>query len=61
MELKITVPSGEKIDTGIAKIESTGIYNRTKRKLVAEINRSSGTVLGIFDYTLYAGEGDITP
>ncbi len=64
--LTINDARGEKpVDTGITKVESTGTYGRTQRKLVAEIDRMSGQIIGLFDYTLYAGgdepEGYIRP
>jgi len=37
-------------------IISTGYYGRAKKTLVAEINRKSGQLLGIYDYTIYAGQ-----
>ena len=58
-QITFTLSTTKPIDTGITKIESTGTYNNTKRKLVATIDRNSGQLIGIFDYTLYAGEGDI--
>ncbi len=51
----------EPFDTGTTKVESTGTFGKTRRKLVAKIDRKTGTILGIFDYTLYAGTGDISP
>jgi len=53
--------SSQPLDTGITKIESVGVYGRSQRKLVATVDRQSGQVIGIFDYTLYAGEGNINP
>lgn len=44
------------IDTGSTIIESTGYYGGAKRTLVAKIDRTSGTVLGIFDYVLFANQ-----
>lgn len=51
------VPTGL-IDSGYTYIESTGYYKNTKRKLRATIDRESGTLKEIFDFTLFApGEG----
>ena len=54
-----TLSSAKALDSTKTKIESLGIYGKSQRKLVAEIDRKSGAIIGIFDYTLYAGEGDI--
>lgn len=40
---------------------STGYYGDAKRALIAEINRSSGKLIRIFEFNLYAGEGKISP
>ena len=58
-KISYTITSSEPLDTGVTKVESVGTYGKTRRKLVAEIDRKSGAILGIFDYTLYTGEGDI--
>ena len=47
------------VDNGITTIDSIGYYNRTERKLRAEIDRNSGRIIGFYDFTLYAGEGSI--
>jgi len=47
--------SGAKIDSGTHYIESTGYYKNTKRKLVAKIDRKSGTILSVYDFVIYAG------
>ena len=63
-KISYTITSSEPLDTGVTKVESVGTYGKTRRKLVAEIDRKSGAIIGLFDYTLYAGgdglgEGDI--
>ncbi|MCX6806952.1 MAG: hypothetical protein NT135_02430 [Candidatus Berkelbacteria bacterium] len=45
----------KKIGTEKTYIESTGIYGYTKRKLLAEIDRSSGQIINIYDFVLYGG------
>jgi four helix bundle protein len=50
---------GAKMDAGITYIESTGYFGNTKRKLQTKINRASGSLLGIFDFVLYSGTGNI--
>ena len=40
--------------TSITTIESIGSYGNTKRKIVAKVDRSSGNVVGIFDYVIYS-------
>jgi hypothetical protein len=37
------------------KIESTGYYGGTTRKLEADIDRQSGTLYDLFDYVIYKG------
>lgn len=49
------------IDTGITHIEVTGYYGGAKRKLEAKMDRKTNAFLGIFDRTLYVGEGDLAP
>jgi len=44
------------IDSGKTYIESIGVFGEVKRKLVAEVNRKSGALINIFDFTLYANE-----
>lgn len=53
--------TGSEIDTGITTVESVGTSNNTQRKLVVTVNRKSGQIIDIFDYTIYAGEGSIQP
>jgi len=48
-------PSNINIDSGFHYIESTGYYKNTKRKLVAKIDRKSGTILSVYDFVIYAG------
>lgn len=40
--------------TNTTTIESIGSYGNTKRKIVAKVDRSSGNVVGIFDYVIYS-------
>lgn len=50
----------ESIDIGETLIESAGHYGSVKRKLVARINRKNGQIIGIYDFVLYSGQGNIT-
>jgi len=45
----------------ITSITSTGYYGSAKRTLVAEIDRSSGQLISIYDFNIYSGTGDIKP
>lgn len=54
--IRPTKSSASLIDTGTTFIESTGYFGTAKRELVAKVDRSSGTVLGIYDYALFAKE-----
>ena len=49
-------PAGKKIGGAITRIEATGYYQGVKRRLVAEVDRQTGTVIGLFDFVLYSGE-----
>jgi len=53
--IKPISPTNSKIDSGTHYIESTGYYKNTKRKLVAKIDRKSGTILSVYDFVIYAG------
>ena len=48
--------NGQIFDSLTTKVISTGYYGDAKTTLIAEIDRKSGTLLGIYDYTLYAGK-----
>jgi Tfp pilus assembly protein PilX len=59
-----SLSSSDLLDTGYTYIDSVGTYPSssplgTKIKLEAQIDRNSGQLIKIFDYTLYAGNGDI--
>lgn len=49
-----------KLDHRMTIIESTGYFGNTKRKLQVKIDRASGTILGIGDFVIYSGTGDVT-
>lgn len=54
---KITAnPSTAFTDSRITTIESTGYYGNTKRKLQVIINRATGTLLPMYDYTIFTGK-----
>ena len=57
LKLAITSSTGL-IDSGITYVEAIGHFGAVKRKLVAEVNRVSGSLIRIFDYTLYS-QGNI--
>jgi|GEM_PF-1333904 len=48
-------PEAPQFDSQKTLIISTGYYGKSKKTLVAEISRTSGQLLGIYDYTIYAG------
>lgn len=58
-----TIPNDTGPEFGglITKVVSTGYYGDTKRSLIAEINRISGQLIGIYDFNVYSGTGDIRP
>lgn len=45
---------GSLVDGGTTYIEATGYYGTAKRKLLAKIDRKSGTILGVFDFVLFS-------
>lgn len=47
------------LDSGYTTIESTGYYGASKRRLQAKIDRKSGKLLEIFDFTLNSINGRI--
>ncbi len=49
------VPSVGVIDSGVHYIESTGYFGTAKRRLRAELDRTSGRLLGLFDFSIYSG------
>lgn len=51
---------GPEIDSLTTVITATGYYGSSKRTLVAEVNRISGALIGIYDYNLYAGGGNVS-
>lgn len=53
---KIDPGPNQKIDSGVTTIESTGYFQNSKRKLVVEIDRQSGTILNVFDFVLFGQE-----
>lgn len=53
--------AGPLFDSLKSIITSTGYYGAAKRTLIAEIDRSSGQLIGIYDFNLYSGTGNISP
>lgn len=54
-------PPGPLIDTLTTTITSTGFYGNAKKTLVADIDRVSNSLIGVYDYNLYAGGGNVAP
>lgn len=50
---------GLEFDSLITEIISTGYFGSAKRTLIAQVDRQTGNLIGIFDYILYAGSTDI--
>lgn len=50
--ISLLLPEGSL--SGITKIESTGYYGNVARKIVAKIDNTSGSILNIFDFTIYS-------
>jgi len=53
--------AGPKFDDLTTTLTATGYFGSAKRTLVGTINRESGVLIGIYDYTAYAGQGSIKP
>ncbi len=49
------------IDGRITHIEATGYFGGVKRKLHVALDRSSGQLLELYDFVLFADQGDIQP
>lgn len=58
--LGVLTDRGPEIDSLTTTITATGYYGSSKRTLVAEVNRVSGALIGIYDYNLYAGGGNVS-
>jgi len=54
-------PNDPEFDSLLTKITATGYYGKAKRTLQAQVDRKSGTLLNIYDFSLYSGEGSIVP
>jgi len=50
--------AGKPIDSGITKIEATGFFGRSQRKLKVEIDRKRDILIGEFDFAVFSG-GDL--
>lgn len=50
----ISMTPKHEIDTGFLTIKATGTYQKLNRRLQAKVERSSGALLNIFDFTLYS-------
>jgi Tfp pilus assembly protein PilX len=50
--IELTIPLGN--NSGTTTIESVGYYSNVARKIVAKIDSTSGSILNIFDYTIYS-------
>jgi len=54
IKIKLITSGDDYIGGPFLNIESTGFYKGSKRRIVAEVNRQSKSILDIFDYTLYS-------
>lgn len=54
--IKIKV-DGDSLKGSIIEINSTGYYGGTARKITANIDKSTGNILNIFDFVLYSNTG----
>jgi hypothetical protein len=52
---------GPEFDSLTTTMTATGYYGQAKRTLQALVDRESGTIISIYDFNLYAGEGSIRP
>lgn len=53
--------AGPKFDSLTTVILSTGYYGSAKRSLLATVNRQTGQLISIYDFTAYAGSGNVSP
>ena len=54
IRFSITPDSGQ-IEQNYSTIRSTGYFGKTKRTLEAKVDRSSGQVISLFDFTIFQG------
>ena|GEM_PF-2394157 len=54
IKFTISPPSGKVLGSSFTTIESIGSYGGVKRKLVAKVDRTSGNLVGLFDYVIYS-------
>lgn len=52
---------GPEFDSLTTTMTATGYYGQAKRTLQALVDRESGTIISIYDFNLYSGEGSIRP
>lgn len=53
--------AGPKFDSLTTNILSTGYYGAAQRTLLATVNRQTGQLISIYDFTAYAGNGSVSP
>lgn len=50
------IDAGPEFDSLTTEVLSTGYFGSAKRTLIAQVDRTSGELIGIFDFLLYAGD-----
>lgn len=53
--------AGPVFDNLTTAITATGYYGAAKRTLLATVNRQTGALINIYDFTAYAGSGSVSP
>ena len=59
IKVKILTNEGKVIGGPKTYIESTGYYGDTAKKIVATIDRDSKSIIDVFDYVIYSGQGPL--
>ena len=60
-QLKPSAGAKVSIDSRTTEISTVGYFGSSKRKLKLDLDRSSGTILPLYDYALFSGDTGITP
>ena len=54
-------PNGLLLDGQTTTITSTGYYGSSKRTLIASVDRRTGNLTRIYEFTAYSGQGNVSP
>ncbi len=49
------LPAGSQIEQNFTTVQSTGYFGKTKRTLQAKVDRGTGQIISLFDFTVFQG------